>query len=44
VDFTAWAAILESPGVAVASLFGAVTVGFGVGILALALSLVSRAD
>jgi len=44
MDFTLWATILSDPAEAVASLFAAVAVGFGVGIAALALSLVSRAD
>jgi hypothetical protein len=44
MDFTPWVTILSDPSVAVASLFGAVVQGFGVGIIVLALSLVSRAE
>lgn len=44
MDFTPWLTILADPSVAVSSLFAVVVQGFGVGIAALALSLVSRAE
>lgn len=44
VDFTQWVDILSDPSVAVAGLFAAVIAGLTIGGIALAISLVSRAD
>lgn len=44
VDFSPWVSLLTDPSVAVGTILESVGWGFGIGIIVLALSLVSRAE